>query len=390
MFTWISQLLSMMGFAFAMSFAAYYIQSLGVSDPDKVKLWTGAYHAAGPLAFSVMGPIWGALADRFGRRIMMLRANFAAAVILFLMGCVSSVEQLIALRVMQGVFTGTMTAAMTLIAVSTPKERHGLALGSLQAAVFIGWMSGSGLGGYLADVLGYANTIRIASLLMLTSGTLILLTVREKFEKPERDLADRRRMRRPRLDGSLPVLILILFTATARRFDGTIIPLFVQELNDNRLEGSATMMGQMTAICCVALTISSISMGWLTDRFSPSLIAKISAFGGCAFAAGQFFTNDFQSLVIIRSCMVFCIGGLDPAFQVWLTRSTSAARRGSILGFSVTAKSVGWVAASLGSAYLATIMGIRSIFLLTAALFLVLIPLVGYAVANVREQRHDV
>ena len=83
------------------------------------------------------------------------------------------------------------------------------------------------------------------------------------------------------------------------------------------------------------------------------------------------------------------IGGLDPAFQVWLTRSTSEERKGSILGFAMTAKSLGWVIASVSSAYLATVTGIRSIFLLAAALFLVLIPLSAYASAKVGRDKSD-
>jgi DHA1 family multidrug resistance protein-like MFS transporter len=98
-FIWSSQVLSLMAFSFAMSFAAYYIQDLGITDPKDVKFWNGAFAASAPLAMAVMGPIWGIIGDRVGRRPMMLRAYFCATVIIFLMGRVTNVHQLIVLRV---------------------------------------------------------------------------------------------------------------------------------------------------------------------------------------------------------------------------------------------------------------------------------------------------
>ena len=78
---WLSQFLSIMGFSFAMPFAPYYIQDLGVTDPVRLKLWISVFAAAAPLTLAVFSPVWGALADRYGRRIMLLRANFAGAVV---------------------------------------------------------------------------------------------------------------------------------------------------------------------------------------------------------------------------------------------------------------------------------------------------------------------
>jgi len=372
---WISQVLSLMGFGFAMSFGAYYIQSLGVSDPDAVKVWNGVYQAAGSLTFAVMSPIWGALGDRYGRRLMLLRANFAAAAIVFLMGSVTSVEQLVFLRLCQGVFTGTVSASMTLIATTTPKRRYGLALGSLQTAMLVGWMGGSALGGFLADRLGYATTIRMGALLLLTSALLILFFVREDFQRPA-PAEDGKRVHALHLEGILPILILFLFGSISRRFDAAILPLFIQELNGNKLAGSATLFGQMTGICCLVIALSSAVSGWLIDRISPKWVAAWAALGGGLLAGLQALVPTFGMLVAVRLGVSVCIGGLEPAFQVWLTHATSAERRGRLMGFAVSARCVGWIIASLSSSYLATLLGFRPIFLLAALLLLALIPVI--------------
>jgi len=83
---WISQLLSIAGFFFALPFGPYYIQELGVHDPAKIKFWVALFGAGPPLSLAVFSPIWGTLADRYGRRLMLLRANLGGAIILSLMG----------------------------------------------------------------------------------------------------------------------------------------------------------------------------------------------------------------------------------------------------------------------------------------------------------------
>jgi DHA1 family multidrug resistance protein-like MFS transporter len=379
---WVAQLFSIMGFAFAMSFAAYYIQSLGVKDRNAVKLWTGVYEAAGPLAFAIMSPIWGRLADCYGRRLMLLRANTAAAVIVFAMGFVRNVEQLIVLRVLQGIFTGTVSASLTLVATTTPSERHGVALGVLQSAMIVGWMAGSAVGGLLADHLGYAHTIRWGGALLLASALIVLVLVREHFVPPA---AAARGRRGSHFEGAMPVLLLFLGVALARRFDATLVPLFVQELNGGVLTGAATLMGQMTAVCSAAAAVSSLVFGWLVDRWRPAALAAGAALCGGCLAALQYGVHGFAGLVLLRAAMALTMGGLEPAFRVWLTRTTSQERRGQLMGYSVSATNLGWMVASLSSASLATVTGLRPIFLVEGALLVAMLPMILWAGRTARS-----
>jgi DHA1 family multidrug resistance protein-like MFS transporter len=373
---WVAQLFSIMGFAFAMSFSAYYIQSLGVRDPDAIKLWTGVYEAAGPLAFAIMSPVWGRLADRYGRRLMLLRANAAAAAIVFAMGCVQNIGQLIVLRVLQGVFTGTVSAALTLVAATTPRERHGVALGILQSAIVVGWMAGSAAGGLLADHLGYAHTIRWGGALLLASALIVFFLVREQFTPPAESAS---RSRASHFEGAMPVLLLFLGVALARRFDATLVPLFVQELNGGVLAGSATLMGQLTAACSAAAALSSLVFGWMVDRWRPAAVAAGAALAGGCLAALQYGVSGFRGLMLLRAAMALTMGGLEPAFRVWLTRTTSQERRGQLMGYSVSATNIGWMIASLSSASLATVTGLRAIFVIEGALLIALLPMIVWA-----------
>ncbi len=421
-FVWLSQLLSISGFNFALPFVSYYMQEdLGVTDQEAVKLYTGVFMGGASLAMAFAAPIWGMLADRYGRRLMMLRANFSGAVIIFSMGLVSSVGQLLALRFLQGALTGTVTAALTLVAVSTPERRHGLAFGALSSAVFGGMLTGALLGGMCADAFGYATSFKLSGGLLFTSGCLIVFGVREDFQPPLRDAAQtvprrrRLRLRLPRLGPALPLLVLMLFTSFSRRFITPILPLFVQHLHGGT-QGAATINGQLQATGAVACMLAGLTLSRLADHVAPPRIGRLSAIGAALFAGLMGVTAGFGWLFVAFALCMFWAGGLDPVFQVWLTRNTPPEKRGGVLGWSVTFKSLGWLTGSMGAVFLAVgttrasaagwlgpapggsvqlEMGYRAVFLGAAVAYLVILPLVGWAVRSIISSRgaiepHDV
>jgi len=166
-------------------FIPYYIQELGVTDAQQVVLWTGIATSAMSVSFAITAPLWGMLADRHGRKLMVMRATFAGAVLTALMAQVTNVQQLVLLRMLQGALTGTIAAATTLVAGVVPKQYSGAALGSLQTAIAIGGSLGPLLGGIVADSLGYRSSFYITALLLLTSGILVTLLVHEDFHPVE-------------------------------------------------------------------------------------------------------------------------------------------------------------------------------------------------------------
>jgi DHA1 family multidrug resistance protein-like MFS transporter len=134
---------------------------------------------------ALIAPVWGMLSDRYGRKIMVTRAMFGGAVIICLMGFIQNVYQLTVLRAIQGMLTGTVPAATTLIASGTPSNRRGYALGMLQMAVYLGSTVGPFLGGLIAGRLGYRATFWVTGVLLLAAGILVSLLVKEEFTPPE-------------------------------------------------------------------------------------------------------------------------------------------------------------------------------------------------------------
>ena len=115
------------------------------------------------LAYTICAPLWGWVADRFGRKKMILRATFGGGLALLLMSFSQNAWQFLGLRLFQGILTGSATASLALIAATTPTEKQGFAMGSMSSAVFAGDMSGLFIGGLLASHFGYRSSFRISS-----------------------------------------------------------------------------------------------------------------------------------------------------------------------------------------------------------------------------------
>ncbi len=379
----LSQFLSMMGFSFALPFAPYYIQQLGIIEPNELKMWVALFTASSSLTLAVAAPTWGALGDRYGRRIMLLRANFGGMLVLCLMGLVPNVQMLIVLRLLQGMLCGTVSAAQTFISVQSPSHRSGLVLGTLSAAVFSGSMCGAFVGGLSAEWFGYRMAFMASSMLLLASALLVLLGTSEKFVRPiEEDfdsMEDRARKFWGKIGPALPILALMTAIGFVLTFDGAWLPLLVQEINGS-LKGAAVWTGTLSATGGIAGFLVGPIIGRIADRIAPPRIAKISAFGAGVMMIVVGFAHGFLQLFIGRFGATFCAGGLDPVFQIWLAKTTPAKSRGFIFGWAVTAKSVGWVFAPLASGTVACVFGLHAVFFSAAIFFFLLIPLIALIV----------
>ncbi|MBE0699072.1 MAG: MFS transporter, partial [Anaerolineaceae bacterium] len=129
MFT--AQLLTAIGFSSIFPFFPLYVKQLGSSLGISLELLAGLVFSSQAFTMMIAAPIWGALADRYGRKLMVERAMFGGSFILLLMALVTSAEQLVLLRAIQGLVTGTVSAGNALVASVTPREHAGYGMGLL-------------------------------------------------------------------------------------------------------------------------------------------------------------------------------------------------------------------------------------------------------------------
>ena len=386
---WASQFLSIMGFSFALPFAPFFLQEeLGIVRHGELQLWVALFSSSTAITMGIAAPLWGLLADRYGKRVMLIRANLAGAVVMSLMGAVQTPLMLIVLRLLQGALTGTMTAAQAFLAGEMPRERRGLAVGGLSAAVYSGSMSGAFLGGFVAHWLGYRVAFTVSGVLLLAAGLLVLCCTREtvipasRLPVPEGSPASARVHWRALPVTLYGVLGMIGAIAFVRQFDLAFLPLLVQDIHGS-LEGVSLWSGALNACGSVAGLLAGLATGWLSDRINPMRMVIVAALVAAIFSGWQMAVDSFGVLFPVRFGNVFFAGALEPALNAWLAKRVPEARQGVAFGFASTTRSIGWTLGPLLAGLVAAV-NLRAVFGVSALGFL---GLAAMFAAGLRVQR---
>jgi len=363
---WFAQIISLTSFGFGIPFLPFYIQEMGVTDPDKLKLYTGLLNAAPSITMGIMAPVWGYLADRYGKKLMLLRSMFFGAVLMGAMGLAIQAEQLIALRFIQGLFTGTVTAAAALIASNTPDEHLSYALGFLSSSTFIGNSTGPVLGGFIAEYAGYRYSFFIGAGLMMINFILVYFIVHEEKVaqiQPVKEEKQKISIRQTLTPLITTMLIILFFLRITRSVFSPYMPLYIQEMQ-NGLEGAAQTTGVISGITGLVTALSGLIVGRLGDRYDKKSILVILVLSSVIIALPLFFANNLWSFTIVYALLFFALGGVEPMIMSMTSESVSSDRRGVLFGIQALVGSIGWGLSPFIGSYVSIHFSIRAVTLL--------------------------
>lgn len=372
---WAAQLLVIMGFSMRAPFLPGFFGELGVTTPEGQAYWTGLMLSLGAGMMAFTSPIWGALADKYGRKPMLVRAQFAAFTTITLAAFVTSPWQMLGLRVIEGAMTGTVAAATALIAVSMPRDRLGYGLGMVQTAVFSGSALGPLFGGVIADWFGYRTTFVISGAMAFAAGLITLFVVQEKFVRPEKS-------EKVEVDGVStwklilgPTMLALTISMLLVRFASSavqpITPIFVEMISEVGSNVN-TLAGITLGILGVTSAISSIYLGKLGDRRGHFKILLWCSIGAGVIYLPMAMAQHPWHLILLQAIFGLFAGGLIPAANALIAQVTEESKRGVVFGLMNTAGSVGGFAGPLMGAGLAGIFGIRATFVLTGVVLLLM------------------
>src|SRR5215467_11015392 len=226
--------ISFVGFQFFSPFLPLYIRELGVTDPAMIALWSGLQAAVTPAMSGLLSPVFGRLADRFGRKMMLIRSLVGFVVIVAAMGLVTSVQQLFLARVIMGLFAGFTPMVMALATTAAPKDKVPAAIGMVQSAQLLSVAVGPAIGGYVASHFGirysFFATAGLCALALL--GLIVLFEeIPGGSSNAPREPAPRVPLRMVLGYPDFPMVVTLLFIAQfLDRGLGLLIPLQVAQM----------------------------------------------------------------------------------------------------------------------------------------------------------------
>jgi DHA1 family multidrug resistance protein-like MFS transporter len=371
---WIAELIALAGFTVVLPFLPYYVQELGVTELEQVEFWSGLLFASKAIAMTIFSPIWGSVADRYGRKLMVERAMFSGAVLMAATGFVQNVQQLLVLLTLQGCLTGTIAAATTLVAGSVPRQRSGQALGLLQVAVYSGASAGPLLGGLVADHFGYRTAFVVTGVLLFLAGITVAVFVHEEFEPPQRETGSRKgdfwlgvkAVFRSR--ALLVVLGIELMMRLGTKIMGPLLPLFVQTLVPGEAR-VASLVGLITGLGAATSAVGAVLLGRASDRFGYRTVLLICALGMALVYVPQFFVTTPVQLLILQAVAGAVMGGGLAAMGALLANLSPEGRQGAVYGLDWSAVSAANGIGPMIGAAVAVGLGLRAPFLFAAAFF---------------------
>ncbi len=354
---WAAQVLAMIGMSAVVPFLPLFIRELGVRDAAAAHQWSGYVFAAPFLTAIIAQPIWGALADRYSRKTMVVRAVLGIAVAFALMGLSRSVEELFLWRLLQGGISGFISAALGFIAAETPPNHRGYAIGVLQTSQSIGAVIGPLVGGVISQYAGMRMVFWMMSGLSVISGIVVIATVHESNAPGgtrQRTASVLDNVREALTIPSFGIALLcIVLSQMGTVMPSPQMPFFLEHLGVRSSELQLAT-GIVVGITGLSTLIGAPIIGKQVDRHGARSVVLASATLASLMMLVQGLAAALWQILLARAILGFALSGLVPALNAFLSTRIPDGRQSGMMSLASSAMLLGnlvappiggWVAA---------------------------------------------
>jgi MFS transporter, DHA1 family, multidrug resistance protein len=349
-------------------FLPLYVEQLGVSDRAAIAQWSGVAYGATFFAAALVAPLWGRLADRYGRKLMLIRASLGMAVAMSLIGMAHNVWELVGLRLFAGFAGGYASGSTILVATQTPKARSGWALGMLTSGIMAGNLVGPLIGGALPPLIGIRGTFWLAGAVIFLTFIATTAFIRED-KRPALTKKASAQAGWSQIPDKRPVVAMLamgLLLMLANMSIEPIITIYVGQL----VEGSRVTIVSGIAMSAAALgsILSASRLGRLADRIGhwPVLVGALAA--SALLLIPQAFVTTGWQLVGLRFLMGLALGGLLPCVTSIIRHNVPDGIVGRVLGYSTSSQYAGQVAGPMLGGFVGGHIGMSAVFIGTSLL----------------------
>jgi DHA1 family multidrug resistance protein-like MFS transporter len=379
-----TQFFTLIGFGLGLPFLPMYIQSLGITERAQVAIWSGVISGSAALTMAVLAPVWGVLADRFGRKPMLIRSMLGGAVVIAAMGFVGDVWQLLAVRLVQGGVTGSQAAAAALVAAATPAHQVGFALGLVGTAVQIGNTVGPAIGGVSVGSLGFRGSFLLGGVMLLIGGLMSIFWIEEPPLPARRTPAPSggiwaRTFGPLKWPGFQNLLLLQLGTQFVFSASVNLLPIYLQDMSRPTWLSAELASGLSITLTAITAALGMPFFGPWVDRHGPRGLLVVSLLGSALVLFVQALVPTVGLFLALRGVLGIWLAGVTATVSVMTKLTAPIGREGAAYGASGSAQGLGWgLGPILGSGVVA-LGGIPALYLVASGMMLLLVVVVSRA-----------
>jgi len=370
---WVIEFAAFTGLSLILPFIPLYVRELGVTDVADVTRWSGLL-LSGPFMVSFLAtPVWGTLGDRYGQKLMVVRALIGSSACYVGMALAGDVHTLFGWRLALGGISGFLAAGMALVSVTVPDGQRGYALGLLQSVVPAAGLIGPLLGGVLADLIGYRAIFYVVGGVSMTGGMVAAVTLKETRTTGDSMVATSVRdnasvaWRHPDLRRSLVAMV------ASQTFITSLQPIFVLYVEQLGVEARllSTTTGALFAATGITALVAAPWWGRRGDRVGYRGTLTIALLGSSLLLLLQGFVTGVVQLFVLRLLYGCFVAGVLPPLLGCISAASPADRRGGLMGLSSSAIMLGNLFGPLTGGFIAAHVGLRHVFFVSAGSLLV-------------------
>ncbi|RSI00046.1 multidrug efflux MFS transporter [Streptococcus oralis] len=364
---WFGSFLTGASISLVVPFMPIFVEQLGI-EGDQVAFYAGLAISVSAVSAALVSPIWGILADKYGRKPMMIRAGLAMTITMGGLAFVPNIYWLLFLRLLNGVFTGFVPNATALIASQVPKDKSGAALGTLSTGVVAGTLTGPFVGGFIAEVFGIRNVFLLVGSFLFLAAILTIFFIKEDFQPVAKEKAIPTKevfsaFKYPRL------LVNLFLTSFVIQFSaqsiGPILALYVRDLGQT--ENLLFVSGLIVSSMGFSSMMSAGILGKLGDKVgNHRLLVAAQIYSVIIYLLCAHATSPLQ-LGLYRFLFGLGTGALIPGVNALLSKMTPKSGISRIFAFNQVFFYLGGVIGPMAGSAVAGYLGYHAVFYATAA-----------------------
>ncbi|AYV69486.1 MULTISPECIES: MFS transporter [Niallia] len=367
---WIGVFFTSASFNMVIPFLPIFLIELNVHE--NTEIWAGVLFSAAFFAGAFASPFWGRLADKYGRKPMIIRAGFVLFVVYTLAAFVTNPYQLLVLRILQGLLSGFIPGAIALIGTNTPSDKTGYALSMISTASASGGIMGPLIGGVISQLVGNRLSFASAGLLVFIATLLIIFWVKEDNFSPSKEKGSVRNDLRIAFANKplMLVLLLTIVTSCSIMTIEPILPLYILEIGGS-MDKASLLAGIIFSLPGIASVIMAPYWGKWADKVGFNRVLFIGLLGGGLGTFSQIIFSNIWGFSITRFIFGLFFCAVFPALNGLVVKSTAEDFRGRAFSLNQTANQLGGMFGPMIGGFLGGVLPAQSVFIVTGILLIV-------------------